>query len=230
MGSRLPVIPKRLLECMHRWEYINFSQLVSFCEGEEPHPSEQSRYVLFPGMQLPEDKHKEYTFEQWCACFIVYMAAMAQKFPESTLELCTYFYTVLRVRTEFRGGMWRPYDQHFHKRAAASGNRNRSHIDGDLYAQCFTGRAKEVEPCTHCGSIKHLAHLCPKKGKEEAKSQPATNQVAKRSRPGTGQPGICYDFNRGSCSRNDCRYLHICLKCRGPTPLWSVQAGLSLRE
>ena len=40
--------------------------------------------------------------------------------------------------------LWRPYNQHFRKRTAASGNRKWSQIDGDLYTQCFTGYTKEV--------------------------------------------------------------------------------------
>lgn len=35
VGPGFPVIPRRLLEHMQRWEYINFSQLIPFCEGEE---------------------------------------------------------------------------------------------------------------------------------------------------------------------------------------------------
>ena len=80
---------------MHKWEYINFSQSVSFCEGEDPGPDQKTRYILFPCKGLPDEKHKEYTFEQWSACFMVNMAAITQRNPRSTVDLCTYFYTIL---------------------------------------------------------------------------------------------------------------------------------------
>ena len=42
--------------------------------------------------QLEEGRHQDYSFEQWPACFILYMAAMAAKFTESIPEFCAYFY------------------------------------------------------------------------------------------------------------------------------------------
>ena len=89
VGASFPVIPRCLLECMQRWEYINFSQLIPFCEGEELDPMEKAKYVLFPGMeaQLGEGRHQDYSFEQWAACFILYMVIP---------EFCAYFYNLLR--------------------------------------------------------------------------------------------------------------------------------------
>ena len=46
---------------------------------------EKVKYVLFPGTeaQLGEGRHQDYSFEQWAACFILHMMAMAGKFPEA---------------------------------------------------------------------------------------------------------------------------------------------------
>ena len=47
VGPGLPVIPpKRLLDHMHKWEYINFSQLASFCEGEDPDRQENPLHTF----------------------------------------------------------------------------------------------------------------------------------------------------------------------------------------
>ena len=88
VGPSFPVIPRRLLERMQRWEYINFSQLIPFCEEEELDLMQKAKYVLFPEMeaQLGEGRHQDYSFEQWALCFILYMAAMARKFPEAILD------------------------------------------------------------------------------------------------------------------------------------------------
>ena len=47
---------------------------------------------FFPGMeaQLGEGGHQDYSLEHWAACFILYMAAMAGKFPEAIPEFCAY--------------------------------------------------------------------------------------------------------------------------------------------
>ena len=66
VGLGFPVIPRRLLERMQRWEYINFSQLIPFCEGEELDPIKKAKYVLFPSIeaQLGEGRHQDYSFAQ----------------------------------------------------------------------------------------------------------------------------------------------------------------------
>ena len=117
VGAGFPAILRRLFECMQKGEYINFSQLIHFCEGEELDPMEKVKYVLFPGMeaQLREGRHQDYSFEEWAAYFILYIVAMAAKFPEAIPEFCAYFYNLLRCKMEFQGGMWRHYDRHFRK-------------------------------------------------------------------------------------------------------------------
>ena len=80
---------------------------------------EKAKYVLFPGMEA-----QDYSFEQWAVCFILYMAAMAGKFPEAIPEFCAYFYNLLRCKMEFQGGVWRQYDRQFRKRTAATSNKN----------------------------------------------------------------------------------------------------------
>ena len=73
---------------------------------------EKAKYVLFPGLeaQLGDGRDQDYSFEQWTACFILYMAAMAGKFPEAIPEFCAYFYNLLRCKMEFQGDMWCHYD------------------------------------------------------------------------------------------------------------------------
>ena len=46
-GPGFPVIPRCLLERMQRWEYINFSQLIPFCEGEELDPMEEASFLVW---------------------------------------------------------------------------------------------------------------------------------------------------------------------------------------
>ena len=209
---------------MQKWEYINFAQLIPFCEGEELDPFDRARYVLFPGMEAQpgEGRHQEYSFDQWAACFVLYMAAMATKFPDSTPELCAYFYNILRCKMEFQGGMWRHYDRQFRKRAAATGNRKWSQIDWDLNAKCFTGRAREMEPCTLCGSLKHPTASCQRRSKLGDKQHPSTQvQIGlKRPRADASAPlQCCYDYNVRRCNRKFRKFYHACLKCHGQHPL-----------
>ena len=72
---------------------------------------------FFPGMeaQLGEGGHQDYSLEHWAACFILYMAAMAGKFPEAIPEFCAYLHNLLTCKMEFQGGMWRHYNRQFRK-------------------------------------------------------------------------------------------------------------------
>lgn len=220
IGPGLPILPKRLVDKMHSWEYINFNELIRVCDPdtEMEHGSEEptEQFLLFPGIELIRPGHKlNYSFMQWANCFITYLAAMAQKYPESVTEMCAYFLTILKASKEFTGGMWRFYDASYRQRAAATGKRQWSIVDSALYSQCFTGRARKPFTCTSCGSLKHDTTSCPrtKKGKKPAYEQSPSLRAPRRP-----AKGPCWDYNDGKCVFEGCTFPHECYRCREEHP------------
>ena len=51
---------------------------------------------------------------------------------------------------QYNGLRYRAYDTHFWVAATATGNREWSKVDVDLYTRLFTGRAKSVACCHVC--------------------------------------------------------------------------------
>lgn len=64
---------------------------------------------------------------------------------------------------------WAIYDANYRQKAEATRNKDWLAIDTTYFSQCFTGKARKVEGCSDCGSLKHETTECPrKKGKHLA--------------------------------------------------------------
>ena len=87
--------------------------------------------------------------------FTVYTAAIVQKHPAEVNELLAYQLTIIKAAQQYDGLQWRAYDTHFRISAAATGNRQWSRLDTDLYTRFFNGRAKLVSACSLCESTQH---------------------------------------------------------------------------
>ena len=61
VGSGLPTLPRRIVEKMLNWEYINFNELLPFCDPraeEEQGPTQTpEQFILFPGLGLLQHGH-----------------------------------------------------------------------------------------------------------------------------------------------------------------------------
>ena len=206
---------------MQGWEYINFNELIRVCdpdaELEQGQEEPAGQFLVFPGIEMVRPGHKlTYSFLQWSACFITYLAAMSQKHPASVNEMCSYYLTILKASKEYTGGMWRFYDATYRQRAAATGSWQWSLVDSALYSQCFTGRARKSLACTNCGSLKHETTSCPRlKAKKPTQEQSSSSNTRAPKRLGKGP---CWNFNEGQCSAKDCSFPHTCFRCQEEHP------------
>ena len=212
VGAGLPILPKRITEKMLNWEYINFNELLPFCDpgsDEEQGLAQASdQFMLFPGLGLLQHGHQvKYSFLQWASA---YMAVMASN-GHNIVHMCAYFSVILKASREFSGNMWAIYDANYRQKAEATRNKDWSAIDTTYFSQCFTGKARKVEGCSNCGSLKHETTECPrKKGKrpanEDIKAPPPKQQKPK--------PDVCFNWNyKRPCHLNPCPYKHECIKC-----------------
>ena len=110
-----------------------------------------------------------------------------------------YMTTIIRAQIEFEDPAWRTYDEPYRDKAATPGNRKWSEIDPHLYNKIFTGWAKKMAICSHCGNTGHTAAGCKRKQSwDSLKSE----EVKHRSL------NPCWDYNsRGQCQYGDtCRF------------------------
>ena len=233
VGSGLPSIPRKLLAKIRNWEFVELSELLPASSPTEASTSSgvpAARFSLFPGCEIVSHKKKQIAdIAGWTQAFAVYTAALVSEHPSATLEMLAYMVTIIKASQQYDGLYWRAYDTNYRLTAAASGNRQWSRLDTDLFTRFFTGRARLVSPCSTCDSIAHSAADCPfgqlgkrPKGGDSRSgfSQDAGGQ--KRRKFGRNWPAsVCADFNaKGSCSFGSrCKYRHSCAECSGDHPV-----------
>ena len=222
IGPGLPTIPRKLLDKMHRWEYIDLAELLPQTSAHDAATPEVDphRFVLFPGCEfIKPKKHRIESISEWVKAFAIYTAAMGNKFVEAIPEMLAYLLVIVNASEQYDGMYWRTYDTHFRVNAAATGNRQWARLDIDLYTRFFTGRAKAVASCSICDATAHSADRCPLKPRVKAGKLPAGAPAAsprKRKWPGD----VCFGYNAtGDCTyKAACKYRHTCGTCGGKHP------------
>ena len=158
IGPGLPTIPKRLHDRMLRWKYIDMAELLpanSTHDASLP-DADAHRFAFFLGCEVIHHKRRQVeNILEWVRCFPTYMATMTRQYPESTGGMIAQLQLVVKTSHQYDGKYWRSYDTHFRVTAAATGNRDWSRMDTDLYTRFFTGHAKTVVACTHCDGTTH---------------------------------------------------------------------------
>ena len=118
-------------------------------------------YIILPGLEIARAHCKPIRdIITWVQCFSVFMAAVHKQDPAAVRELLAYMFTIIIAAQEFEDPAWRNYDETFHEKAAATGNRKWSEIDSLIYNRIFTGHAKRM-PISSPGSDLGQAHNPP---------------------------------------------------------------------
>jgi len=135
--------------------------------------------------------------EQWTTAFTTYMSVFIQKYPQRSQELLQYV-SLIRYAARVHSGLgWAIYDFKFRQKAGLNKSLAWSNLDNQLWLTIFT-----VAP-----SVLKEEYPLFSKG-------PNTSVSA-----GAASRGTCNDFNfNRSCTRESCRFRHVCNKCRGPHP------------
>ena len=162
------------------------------------------------------------------------MAALVSQHPSATLELLAYMITIVKASQQYDGLYWRAYDTNYRLTASATGNRNWSRLDTDLFTRLFTGRARFVGACSVSDSVSHSSEDFPEalstSGKHPARGRETKAPDSKRRKfSRTRAPHICAEFNaKGVCSFGTrCKFRHVCGNCsKGDHPAKSYPSKL----
>ena len=149
IGSRLPPIPRKLYNRILKWEFINFYDFRPVDPLEETTvESDSVQYVMFPDLEISQANRKKVKdLQTWTACFALYVAVLASKFPKCVPSMMAYPLCILKANREYADPAWQVYDEAFREAAAATGLRDWSKSNDDLFSRIFTGRAKVVPLC-----------------------------------------------------------------------------------
>lgn len=234
IGQGIPTIPKQLLHKIRNWEYIDLAELLP-AASTPPTDVAPARFSLFPGCEVVRQKKRQITsIADWVQAFAVYMAAIVSEHPSATLELLAYMLTIIKASQQYDGLYWRSYDTNYRITAAASGNRQWSKLDTDLYTRFFTGRAKPIASCSVCDSTSHQATDCPHdlsgrkfaNRKRDAGKYPLGSTPAAKRKQWPSE--VCAEYNaRGACAFGSrCKFKHVCGDCSGDHPAKACSAKL----
>ena len=215
IGHGFPPIPKRLAERILAGEFVDLTELPPAKGKIRPLSAPEGSVLLVHAQDLMQQKKLIPDIPTWVQCFSHYAAIVCSKYPDRRADLLGYISQIMRVSQRFKWPSWVIYDQSFRQEAAERGIKEWSQMDPSLFAQCFTGQAKNTEAwCKICHSLDHSSDLCPLKPPPIKRPRPSTYSATPQE--------TCKRYNKfnGNCSFGTrCRYAHKCLKCGGEHPI-----------
>ena len=219
VGDGLPPVPKRMVDRIHKGEYIETGDLlpefwVAPREGEE---ATAQRLARNRGRRRTQD------ICVWSQCFAIYVAVMSTKWPQRVPEMMAYMIQIIRASQEYEGLWWFVYDEAYRRQAAATGHVEWSKINPSIFTVCFTSKAKKGQRCELCLSSSHSSRECTW---AEGEGDLQGRLVALESARVMAQPGssrmvpsgyewtdICKLFNEGRCTYMQYLQISSCLYC-----------------
>ena len=160
----------------------------------------------------------------------VYLAVRVSISPSCAPQLIAYQRIITSANSQHSLHAWLSYDVRFRTKAANDPSLRWDIRDLDLWLECFPGTSNPTNrwPCNHCGGTTHYPINCPFRSspsRAPGGPQPAPTNPQQRA----NQPPVCRDFNRFTCHRDTCKFLHTCEICTGAHPAKSCLAKGQLR-
>ncbi|CAI5799442.1 finger 703-like [Podarcis lilfordi] len=131
----------------------------------------------------------ERTFENWLDGYQVFMGVVCAAYPRRSMDLVAYLAHVRRAHSLAGEHAALTYDENFRRNASLLPTTRWDLTDPNYWGEDVNPYIEKKNP----GSTKA--------GKTEAKRR-----------------RLCWEFNRGVCSRPSCKYLHECDRCWGSHP------------
>ena len=216
IGSGLPTVPKRLVERIQKWEYVDLAELLPSQSLHDQVVDSRAKFTLFPGYEIVRPKKRQVeSITDWVKAFTVFTAVVATTEQTRVPELLAYQLTIIKAAQSYDGLQWRAYDAHFRVAAAATGNKSWSKLDVDLYTRFFTWACKG--PAMLCNmryltEFRRAVLLAAARRKEGYKPSPALPSKRRRS----WGPNVCQLYNSSSCPFGlKCKFKHSCGDCGG---------------
>ena len=187
-------------------------------------------YVMKPG---DPRLSKNLTLGEFIIAFARYKNIICEVMPHRRAELDQYERDVVEMANQFGGTRFYDYHKAFSAKAAALLHQRHVRVDwsirdSGLFCTMFAGM--KINVCGLCSSVNHGSDFCPllvnpnfKKtnqgnaGNNRYQSGGYSNAAQKKGHSFQGMQ-LCINYNERSCSRQVCKFLHLCYECFGPHP------------
>lgn len=192
-------------------------------------------YVLKPG---DPRLSRSLTLGEFIMAFSRYKNIVCEALPHRRTELDHYERDIVEMANQFGGTRFYDYHKAFSAKAAALLHQQHIKVDwsirdNNLFCTIFAGMKANV--CGLCSSVNHTTEFCPllvnpnfKKGQNQAyaghthtnSTYNGTNASKKQSKTVINFQGIplCNNYNERTCTRQVCKFLHLCYDCFSPHP------------
>ena len=191
-SSGLPPIPAKLVDRIQSGLFVEISDLL-------PQKLISAEYSV--GDHITSQKQKQYevtTIIEWVQCFGIYIAVLSKKEPERIADLHGYQQLIIHSSQHHQEGRWLIYDRHFRLKASATGSKDWSTIEINIWNLAFPER-----------TIPTTAQRTPRY------SGPG-NQPYSSNKSSSADRQICLEWNDNpspNCPYPDCRFEHRCYRC-----------------
>ena len=185
-SSGLPPIPAKLVDRIQSGLFVEMSDLL-------PQKLISAEYSV--GDHMTSQKPKQYevtTIIEWVQCFGIYIAIVSKKEPERTADLHGYQQLIIHSSQHHQEGRWLIYDRHFRLKASATGLKEWSTIEINIWNLAFPERTVPIS------------------------AQPIPRHSGPGSQPLPANRKICLEWNDNpspNCPYPDCRFEHRCYRC-----------------
>ena len=144
----LPPISTKLLEKIHRWEFIDLSSLLSgepsASKSETVTLSHEGQQILVvdPQSQLQTSRRKKQIvdFPTWTQAFSIYAAGLAaanSTTKEQVMGLMAHMFLMVQLSPDLGGNHWLQYDKDFREWAAAKHLKVWGELNLTIYGRCL---------------------------------------------------------------------------------------------
>ena len=192
VSSGLPPIPAKLVSRAQHGLFVEMADLL-------PQKLLSQEYYTGDSTSSPKQKHHDVAnIIEWVQCFGIYTAIISKKEPDRTADLIGYQQMIIDSSQNCCEGGWLNYDRHFRLKASATGLKDWSSVEMNIWKRAFPDRVKQFPPqytpsYTRQGPQRYSANY----------SQPRERK-------------ICLEWNDSpnpNCPYPDCKFEHRCYRC-----------------
>ena len=191
-STGLPPIPAKLMDRIQGGLFVEMFYLL-------PQKLICAEYSV--GDHITSQRQKQYKVTaiiEWVQCFGINIVIVSKKEPEWMVDLHGYQQLIIQSSQYHQEGCWLIYDRHFRLKASATGSKDWSAIDLNIWNLAFPER-----------TVPTTAQHTP------CYSGPGA-QPYSSNQPLLANGKVCLEWNDNpspNCPYPDCRFEHHCYRC-----------------